>query len=71
IDTGFSHWAPGAFTAGADGAPHGELAALMARLARTDGGLAACDVTGHFWLDIDTEDDIRLAERLLRFEERV
>jgi MurNAc alpha-1-phosphate uridylyltransferase len=68
-DTGFSHWAAGALAGRADKPPEAELAAMMARLARNEGGLAACDVSGHFWLDIDTEDDIRLAERLLRADE--
>lgn len=70
VDTGFSHWPAGAFD-GSGGDPcEGELAALMARLARNDGGLAACDLSGHFWLDIDTEDDIQLAEELLRADEQ-
>ncbi len=70
LDTGVSHWAAGAF-APAAGNGAGELAALMSRLARNEGGLAACDVSGHFWLDIDTDDDLRLAERLLRDDERL
>jgi choline kinase len=70
IDTGFSHWAAGAFAAAADAPPEGELAALMTRLARTEGGLASCNVTGHFWLDVDTDDDIRLAETLLGVDGR-
>jgi choline kinase len=69
VDTGFSHWAAGAFAPIADTPREGELAALMAGLARNEGGLAACDVSGHFWLDIDTGDDICLAERLLRADE--
>ncbi len=66
VDTGFSHWAAGAFAASGDTPPEAELAAVMATMARNEGGLAACDVSGHFWLDIDTEDDLRLAERLLQ-----
>lgn len=69
VDTGFSHWPASAFESGGSEPYEGELAALMARLARNDGGLDACDVSGHFWLDIDTEDDIRLAEELLRADE--
>jgi choline kinase len=63
VDTGFSHWAPGAFT-GHTG--DGELAALMANLARSGRAVLACDVSGFFWHDVDTEDDIRHAEALLR-----
>jgi MurNAc alpha-1-phosphate uridylyltransferase len=66
VDTGFSHWAAGALASIADVPYEGELAALMAEIARNEGGLAACDVSGHFWLDVDTEADIRQAERLLR-----
>ena len=68
-DIGVSHWAAGVFATIADSPPEGELAALVARAARGEGGLAACDVTGHFWLDIDTEDDLRLAEQLLQADE--
>jgi choline kinase len=70
VDCGVSYWPAGALPA-LDGPPaEGELSALMARIARSDGGLAARDVTGRFWLDVDTEDDLRLAERLLRDDER-
>ncbi len=65
IDTGFSLW-PADGAAGIDRSMcGGELAALMAWLARDGGGLAARDVTGHFWFDIDTEEDIRLAEKMM------
>ena len=68
IDTGFSLW-PAHVAAGIDRSMcGGELAALVASLARATGGLVARDVTGHFWFDVDTEDDIRLAERMLAFE---
>ena len=68
IDTGFSFW-PAHVAAGIDRSMcGGELAVLMTSLARATGGLAARDVTGHFWFDVDTEDDIRLAERMLAFE---
>lgn len=70
VDTGFSHWASGAFAPVADAPPEGELATLMARLVRNQSELAACDVSGHFWLDIDTEDDLCLAERLLQADEQ-
>jgi MurNAc alpha-1-phosphate uridylyltransferase len=67
LDTGFSYWASGFEL---DGAPRqGELAALMHRFAQ-NGGMAACDVSGHFWHDIDTEEDICMAEALLRADER-
>ena len=69
LDTGFSHWAAGAFAPVTDALPEGELSFLMAGLARNGGGLAARDVSGHFWLDIDTEEDLRLAERLLQADE--
>lgn len=73
LDTGVSHWAAGAFGPLGDAPAEGELAALMARLARTEGAptLSGCDVSGHFWLDIDTEDDLCLAERLLEADERL
>jgi choline kinase len=73
LDTGVSHWAAGAFAVrNGNGAPtETELAALMARLARSEGGLAACHVSGHFWLDVDTDGDLRLAERLLLADDRL
>lgn len=71
VDTGFSHWAAGAFGPASDAPAEGELAALMTRIARTEGGLTAGDVGGHFWLDVDTEQDLRLAERLLASDERL
>jgi choline kinase len=73
LDTGVSHWAAGAFALrNGNGAPaESELAALMARLARSEGGLAACHVSGHFWLDVDTDSDLRLAERLLQADDRL
>ncbi|MCH8026041.1 MAG: NTP transferase domain-containing protein [Chloroflexi bacterium] len=70
IDTGFSLW-PAHVAAGIgidQSMCGGELAALMASLASASGGLAACDVTGHFWFDVDTEDDIQMAERMMAFE---
>lgn len=69
VDTGFSYWKPEAFAAG-DQQATGELAALMTRIARHYGGLTAGDVTGHFWLDLDTEEELRQAERLLADDER-
>ena len=66
VDTGVSHWSAGAFAA-LDGQPaQGELAALMWRMTGAEGGLAGCDVSGHFWIDVDTEEERRLAERLLQ-----
>ena len=67
IDTGFSYWPAGAVAGIDQSMCGGELAALMAWRAR-DGGLAARDVTGHFWFDVDTEEDIRLAEKMMVFE---
>ena len=66
VDTGFSHWPAGTFTAHAQDPCEGELAALMTRLARSEGGLSSCDVSGHFWYDIDTEDDLRQAEQMVQ-----
>lgn len=68
LDTGFSYWVPGAFSAARE--PSGELAAQMADEAR-QGRLVALDISGHFWLDIDTEDDLRTAEELLRPREQL
>lgn len=69
LDTGISHWAAGAFDGVASTHWEGELAALMAHLARLR-RVAACDVSGHFWLDVDTGDDLRLAEQLLQADAR-
>ena len=41
----------------------------MACLVHNEGGLAARDVSGNFWLDVDTEDDLRLAEESLQADE--
>lgn len=71
VDTGISHWTAGALWALAGDPPEGELASLMACLARSEGGLRVSDVTGHFWLDIDTEGDLLLAERLLQSNDRL
>ena len=38
----------------------------LSRIASNGTRVAPCDITGHLWLDIDTEDDLREAERLLR-----
>lgn len=65
IDTGFSYWPPQASALIDESMCNGELAALMAALSRGPEGLAARDVSGHFWFDVDTEDDIASAERLL------
>ena len=69
VDTGVSHWSAGAFGPASDRVPEGELAALMACLVHNEGGLAARDVSGHFWFDVDTEDDLRLAEESLQADE--
>lgn len=36
------------------------------RVAATSGSLGAADITGAFWYDVDTEEDLQAAERLLR-----
>ena len=69
VDTGVSHWSAGAFGPAGDRVPEGELAALMACLVHNEGGLAARDVSGHFWFDVDTEDDLRLADESLQADE--
>jgi 1L-myo-inositol 1-phosphate cytidylyltransferase len=36
------------------------------RVAAASGSLGAADISGTFWYDVDTEDDLQAAERLLR-----
>lgn len=69
LDTGFSYWIPGAFAETRGPSQYRELAAQMADEAR-QGRLAALDITGHFWLDIDTEVDLMAAEELLTQREQ-
>jgi choline kinase len=61
-DTGVSCWNPASFAALGGSAITGELAAVMTQAARLRSVLPV-DVSGCFWLDVDTPDDIREAER--------
>lgn len=45
-----------------------ELSDAMTWLINQGSGLIACDVTGSFWMDVDTLQDLKLAERLLKKE---
>jgi len=69
-DVGASYWVPGSFGSLPAALTDGELSAFVGYIAQA-GSLAACDVSGHFWLDVDTEDDLRLAEQLLAADERI
>ncbi len=66
VDTGFSYWPSQASELVDDSMCGGELAALMAELAQRDPGVAARDVSGHLWFDVDTVADVASAERLLQ-----
>jgi NDP-sugar pyrophosphorylase family protein len=70
FDTGVSYWLPGAFSGVSGSIYDGELAAFVAHVSG-QGRVTACDVTGHFWLDVDTQDDLMLAERHLSTNERL
>ena len=64
VDTGVFLCQPSVFDAFA-GLPHGpELSQVMGAVLERD-RLKACDVSGAFWLDVDTAADLRLADRLL------
>ena len=64
LDTGV-FWCTGRiFEVLAGGLRDGELGAAFAALARS-GELDAVDVTGCAWVDVDTPDDVRLAEAML------
>lgn len=68
VDTGLSYFLPSIFDVFSPELREGELSPVFSALARGDGGtggLLACDVSGCFWLDVDTEADLRLAEALL------
>jgi choline kinase len=41
-----------------------ELCGLMTDVIAYDGGLRACDVTGAFWFDVDTPDDLAAVRQL-------
>jgi 1L-myo-inositol 1-phosphate cytidylyltransferase len=69
VDTGLVYCVPAVFDLMWPDLRDGELSQVMAALARWEraaGGLEACDVSGRFWMDIDTEADLHLAESLLR-----
>jgi choline kinase len=42
------------------------ISQAMRQLIRFDQGLRACDVSGAFWADVDTLDDLRYVEHILR-----
>ena len=64
LDAGAFVCTPAVWDALDDAPADGGLSDVMAVLAR-DRRLAAVDVSGHFWYDIDTPADLREAERLL------
>lgn len=43
-----------------------ELSEAVTRLIQGGAGLRACDVSGSFWMDIDTLEDLRCAETILK-----
>lgn len=67
LDTGVFWCTPHIFDAITPDLRAGEAGALFASLARA-GELDAVDVTGRRWIDIDTADDLRAAERMLVIE---
>jgi choline kinase len=64
LDTGVFWCTPRLFGAITPDLRDGEAGAVFASLARA-GELDAVDVTGRRWIDIDTADDLRAAERML------
>ena len=64
LDTGLFWCTPELFDAMTPAARDGEAGAVFATLARS-GDLDAVDVSGHRWMDIDTVEDLRLADQLL------
>jgi choline kinase len=64
LDTGVFWCTPRLFDAITPTLRDGEAGAVFASLARA-GDLDAVDVTGRRWIDIDTADDLRAAERML------
>jgi 1L-myo-inositol 1-phosphate cytidylyltransferase len=64
FDTGVFWCTPHVFDALTPERRDGEMSAVFASLAR-DGELEAADVTGSLWFDIDTADDLRMAEALV------
>jgi choline kinase len=67
LDTGVFWCTPRLFDAITPDLRDGEAGAVFASLARA-GDLDAVDVTGRRWIDIDTPDDLRSAERMLLTE---
>jgi choline kinase len=67
LDTGVFWCTPRLFDAITPDLRDGEAGAVFASLARA-GKLDAVDVTGRRWIDIDTADDLRAAERMLVIE---
>ena len=67
LDTGVFWCTPRLFDAIMPDLRDGEAGAVFASLARA-GDLDAIDVTGRRWIDIDTPDDLRAAERMLAIE---
>lgn len=63
LDTGVFRLQPSVLSLAASGA-YQEISELMNDLIRCGEGLRACDVSGAFWLDIDTPADLALARRL-------
>lgn len=63
LDTGIFWCTPRVFEAMPPEMRDGEAGAVFASLARR-GELAAVDVTGRLWCDVDTEDDLRRAAQL-------
>jgi choline kinase len=64
LDTGVFWCTPRIFDAITPAMREGEAGAVFATLAR-DGLLDAIDVTGRRWIDIDTADDLRVADAML------
>lgn len=63
-DTGVSYWNERLLVESGESEATGELAALMSRVASLH-PVQAADVTGCFWMDVDTLEDIQEAELAL------
>ncbi|MFQ6058391.1 MAG: sugar phosphate nucleotidyltransferase [Anaerolineae bacterium] len=70
IDTGVFLFTPAIFTAIESllraGVDNPNISASVTQLIESGHGLRACDVSGAFWLDVDTLADLRYAEAVLR-----
>ena len=64
VDTGVSFWSSQLLAECGEDQATGELAALMTRVAAIH-PVQAADVTGSFWMDVDTAEDMREAEMAL------